>query len=237
MLRAARERLPWVAATVALATFAVGLYVRRLTDVPLGVPWPPQVGGLAPQAHPLLAVSVLAFTAAVLLGPRVLDARLRPAGVAATLLAGTVVLRLALAAGRGGTGAWDRVFDAKRSFEAVNEYLPALPALDYGPRFFLDRFAELVPALPVHAAGHPPGLLLALHVLHLDTANRMAALCIAVGTLAIPLTYALGRAVTTEHIARVATLLFVLAPGALLFTATSPDAVYLTLGLAAAVDA
>ncbi len=85
---------------------------------------------------------------------------MRPAVLAVALLAGTLVLRLALAAGRGGTAQWDRVFDVGRYFEADNEYLPALPALDYGTRFFLDRFAELVPSFPVHVAGHPPGLLL-----------------------------------------------------------------------------
>src|SRR5204863_278464 len=70
----------------------------------------------------------------------------------------TLVLRLALAAGGGGVAAWWTVFDPARSFEAPNEYLPALGALHWGPRFYLDRFAETVPALPVHAAGHPPGM-------------------------------------------------------------------------------
>src|SRR5215218_2474205 len=119
--------------------------------------------------------------AAVWLAPRLLTAR--PAVVAATLFGGTLVLRLALAAGRGGTAQWDRVFDVGRYFEASNEYLPALPALDYGPGFFLDRFAELVPSFPVHVAGHPPGLPLVMGALGLDTPARLAAFCIAVGAM------------------------------------------------------
>ena len=68
-------------------------------------------------------------------------------------------------------------------FEGPNEYLPALTALRYGPGFFLDRFAELVPALPVHAAGHPPGLLLVMDAFGITTPGRLAALCIAGGAL------------------------------------------------------
>ena len=47
------------------------------------------------------------------------------------------------------------MFDPARSFEAPNEYLPALGALDFGPRFFLDRFAETVP-VAAGARGRPP---------------------------------------------------------------------------------
>ena len=91
-----------------------------------------------------------------------------------------------------------------------------------------------MPSLPVHAAGHPPGLLLTLHALGIDSPGGMAGLCIGVGALSGPLTYLLARQVLVEQRARVATLLFAVAPGALLFGATSADAVYLTLGLLAA---
>ncbi len=231
---AAIEGLPWLGAAVALVVVASGLYLRRATDTVLGAPYPPSFGNLAPAAHPLLGVSLVCFAAAVALAPRLLDARLRPAAVAAALLGGTLVLRLALAAGRGGTGAWDRVFDPQRSFEAANEYLPALPSLDYGPRFFLDRFAELVPSFPVHVAGHPPGLLLVADALGLTTPARFAALCIAVGALSAPLAYGLGRTLLGEQGGRLAGLLMAVAPGALMFGVTTADAVYCTLGLLAA---
>jgi hypothetical protein len=221
--RAPRTRItaavPWAAAAVALATIAVG--------------WPndPFIGHWRPQADPLLAVSVACFAAAAAFGPRLLFVRPWLFGVAAAGL--TLVLRLALAAGGTGTGQWSVMFDP-RGFEGPNEYLPALGALDFGAGFFVDRFAELVPSLPVHAAGHPPGLLLTLHALGIDSPGGMAALCIGVGSLSAPLTYLVGRQVLDEQPARVAALLLALAPGALLYGATSADAVYLTVGLVAA---
>jgi hypothetical protein len=231
---AARRRLPHAVFAAGAVTVAVGLVVRRFTDTPIGVPWPPALGNPDPAAHPLLALSLALFAAAVVLAPRLLDERVRPAAVALVLLAGTLALRLALAAGRGGTGAWDRVFDASRSFEAPNEYLPALPTVDLGPGYFLDRFAELVPSFPVHVAGHPPGLPLVMHYFALDTPARLAAFCIVAGALSAPLTYGLARGLLDERGARLAGLLMALSPQALMFGVTTADAVYLTLGLLAA---
>jgi methylthioxylose transferase len=224
--------LPWAAAAVAAGTVAVGLYVRRATDTPLGVPYPPALGTWRPEADPLLVVTLACFTAAVLLAPRLLT--LPPGAFAAAALGLTLLLRLALAAGGGGTGRWSAVFDPERSFEAKHEYLAALGALDYGPGFFLDRFAELVPALPVHAAGHPPGLLLVMDTFGISTPGRLAALCIAGGALVAPLAYAVGRQVLDERQARLAGLLTATAPSVLLFGATSADALYASLGLLAA---
>jgi methylthioxylose transferase len=232
--RLVADVVPWAATVVAAATVGVGLYVRRATETPLGVPYPPALGNWAPEVDPLLAVSVVCFAAAVLVAPRLLSPRVPGWAFGLAVLGLTLVLRLALAAGRSGTSAWSEVFDPARSIEAKNEYLPALGALDFGARFFLDRFAELVPALPVHVAGHPPGLLLTLDALDITTPGGMAALCIGIGALSGPLTYLLGRELLDEHDARLAALLLALAPGALLFGATSADAVYLTLGLLAA---
>jgi hypothetical protein len=130
-------------------------------------------------------------------------------------------------------GLW-AVYEAGNN-EAESEYLPALPALDFGTLFFLDTFAEVGTSLPVHAIGHPPGLLLMLHWLGIDGAPGMAALTIGVGALAIPLTYVLAREVLDEERARSAALLYVFAPSAVLYGATSADALYATVALAAAV--
>ena len=144
-MTAVRRWLPHAVFAVGAVTIAVGLIVRRFTDTPIGVPWPPALGNPNLGVHPLLALSLALFAAAVVLclaaarrapdaGPRRADPVRRHAA-----------LRLALAAGRGGPGEWDKVFDEARSFEAPNEYLPALPTVDLGPGYFLDRFAELVP--------------------------------------------------------------------------------------------
>lgn len=225
--------LPWAAAAAAAAVLIVG----RTADRPLGVPHPPLVGEYEPYVHPLVAVAVAAFAAGIALAPRLLALRGLRFDAAALGLA--LLLRLALAAsgaGPGGEGiaAWWKVFDPARSWEAPNEYLPALGALTWGPGVFLDRFAETVPAFPVHVAGHPPGLLLALHALGLDTPGAMAALCIGVGVLGVPLTHRLGRQLLDERRARLAALLLAFAPAAMLFGVTSADALYLTLGLLAA---
>jgi methylthioxylose transferase len=223
--------LPAAAGVVALATIAGGLYLSRVAGEPLGLPYAPLVGNWAPQADPVLALSIACLAIAVAIAPHLL-ALPAPAFAAAAFIL-TLALRLALAAGSGGTAQWSAVFDLE-TFEGPNEYLPALGALDFGAGFFLDRFAELVPSLPVHAAGHPPGLLLVLHALGIGTPGGMAALCIGVGALSGPLSYLVGSRVLDERGARIAALLLAFAPGALLFGATSADAVYLTLGLLAA---
>ncbi len=218
----------WLGALIAAGT----LVAAALIDRDLGVRHPPFVGNYAPRVSLWMLAAIPAFAAAVALVPRAL--RARPAVFALSLYAGTLVLRLLLAAARGGTEQWAHVFRLS-SFEGPNEYLPALRSFAYGSGFFLDRFAQLVPSLPVHSAGHPPGLLLVMHALALDTPARLAAFCILAGAASAPLTYALGRHVLEERDARVAGGLMALAPGALLLGATSADAVYCTLGLLAAI--
>jgi hypothetical protein len=178
-------------------------------------------------------LAVPAFAAAVALVPAVL--RLKPLRFAAALFAGTLALRVVLGLVRQGTFGLHDMFDVLPRGEGKNEYLPSLPAFDYGTRFFLDRFAELVPSLPVHSAGHPPGLLIVMHTFQLDTANRLTALCIVVGAFSAPLTYVLGRQLFEERTARIAGVLAAFSPAMLHFGATSADAIFLTLGLLAAI--
>jgi hypothetical protein len=222
---------PLVAAVVAVLTVAVGLQ-QDLTGHPLGVPHPPFIGSWNPQATWWLALALPGFAAAVALVAPLLKAR--PLGFAAGTLALTLVLRVVLFAARNG-GDFDRALEVLPSGEGKNEYLPTLPAFEYGTRFVLDRFAELVPALPVHSAGHPPGLLIVMHHLGLDTGMRLAWFCILVGALATPLTYVLARRLFEERTARIAGVLAVFSPALLHYGAVSPDAVYLTLGLVAAI--
>jgi hypothetical protein len=233
MTVAARFVPPAVFACMA-ATVAAGLWLARHDGRELGLPFPPFVGRWAPDASPWAIVAAGLLALAVWIGPRLLAPALRPAAFAASVYGLTLALRLALGAASGGTDGWSRVFDPE-GFEGPNEYLPALTALSYGTGFFVDRFAELVPALPVHAAGHPPGLLLVMHAFSIDTPARLAALCIAGGALIAPLAYVLARGVLDERRARIAGLLTATSPAALLFGATSADALYAVLGLAAAI--
>ncbi|MEN3280912.1 MAG: methylthioxylose transferase [Solirubrobacteraceae bacterium] len=216
----------------AAATVATGLAIRHLHGG-LGTATPPFVMVWGPRLDPLAAVSALVVAAGIALAPRLPR---RPPAFAAGALALALGLGLGINLARSGAAGWYAVFDLGPggSFEAANEYLPGLPALSYGPRFYLDRFAELVPSLPVNVAGHPPGPLLVLHGLGISTAAGAAALCIAAGALGAPLTYALGRSLLDERDARVAALLFACSPLTLLFGVTSFDYLFATCGLVSA---
>jgi methylthioxylose transferase len=218
----------------AAATIAIGLLIRHLHGG-LGTATPPFVMVWGPRLDPLAGVSALAVAAGIAAAPRLRDA-VRPPAFAAGILMLALGLGLALNLARAGTAGWYAIFDLGPggSFEAANEYLPGLPALSYGARFYLDRFAELVPSLPVNVAGHPPGPLLVLQGLGISTAGGAAALCIAAGALGAPLTYALGRTLLDERQSRVAALLFACSPLTLLFGVTSFDYLFATCGLASA---
>ncbi|HEV2773402.1 MAG TPA: hypothetical protein VGV57_11380 [Thermoleophilaceae bacterium] len=221
-------------ALVAAATIVVGA-VLVLAGRDIGAPLPPTLFRFRPE------LSLFALPAAALLALGVPVARRvslpsvapRTFVLAALLLA--LVLRLALNAARNGPSDWWIFFDP-RFGEGTVEFLSALPALDFGVPLFLDRFAETATALPVHAAGHPPGLLSVVGLLGIETAPAFAALIIAVGVLCTPLVYLLARELLGEEgSARAATLLFVFAPNALLYGASAADALYATLGALAAL--
>ena len=217
--------LAWIA-----ATFVVGISLERVWGLELGTPLPPALFDFAGDVGPWVLLAVAVLVGGVAAVPALL--RLRPWAFAGAVTVMALAVRLAVGAARSGPEGWNDAFD--ESFEAKNEYPQALPALDNGARFFLDRFAELVPALPVHAAGHPPGLLLVLHWLGIDSPDGVSALLIATGVLAVPLTYAVARRILDEDRARMATLLSAFASGTTLYGVTSGDALFTTLGAAGA---
>ena len=212
-----------------------GTLVRHLHGG-LGTATPPFVMVWGPRLDALAPISALAAGAAVPVVLRLAHRPRRPLAFAAAAMALALALGLALNVARTGVSGWSAIFDLgpRGSFEAANEYLPGLPALSYGTRFYLDRFAELVPSLPVNVAGHPPGPLLVLDALGISTAAGAAALCIGAGAMGAPLTYALGRSLLGEREARIAALLFACSPLTLLFGVTSFDYLFATCGLVAA---
>src|ERR687895_167985 len=223
------------AAGFALAAATIGYgFMARADGTRLGASlapflwdWRPSVRTSALPAAALLALGVW-------LAPRLRAPAVRPWVFAGAALVLGLALRLALGSARAGVDGLWAVYQVG-NHEAASEYLPALPAVDFGALFFLDTFAEIGSSLPVHAIGHPPGLLLMLHWLGIDGAPGMAALTIGAGALAIPLTYLLARELLDEDRARSAALLYVFAPSAVLYGATSADALYATLALAAAI--
>jgi hypothetical protein len=213
----------------AIAVVAIGLALGRQR---LGVATPPFVADWAPKLHPLAGVSVAVLATGCAAAPRLLD--LRPGAFVIAVWGLALALGLALNVARLGVDGWSAVFDLRRGGEAVNEYLPGLPAIGYGVRFYLDRFAELVPSQPVNVAGHPPGPLLLVHALGIDSAAGLAALCVGAGSLTAPLTYALARALQPERTARIAALLVAFSPVVLLDGVTSFDYAFAAFGTGAA---
>lgn len=236
-METSRPARPWAAYAIAAgagATIAVGLAVFYFFGGELGTPDPPFFLFWRPLASGWVLLALGAFVLALLAAARELRTpRLSPAAFALAALLLTLGLRLALATARSGPAAWDAVYTTTSS-EGQNEYLPALPVFRYGTRAFLDRFAEVAPSLPTHPSAHPPGLLLSMHALGIHTAAGLAALTIGAGALATPLLYVLARSLLEERRARAAALLFAFSPSSLLYGATSTDALYVTLGLAAA---
>jgi methylthioxylose transferase len=235
-------------AVVAFWTVVVG-YVEGARKDAYGTATPPFVFGWVPEIDPWAAVAVVVLGAVAVLGPRLLSPRVPSAAVAPALFVMALAAGLSLSAARTGTHGWWAIFDLgdKGSFEAINEYLPGLPLLHDGVGNYLDRFAETVPSQTVNVAGHPPGPLLLMHALGIDTAQGLAALCIVGAALCAPLTYAIARVVgrpsasgpdgaddARESAARTAGLVAVVTPVMLLDGFTSFDAVFAAIGAAAA---
>ncbi len=228
-----RPWLPAGAFTLAAATIAFG-FASRAEGARLGTTLAPFAWEWRPAAALTAIPAAVVVAGALAVAPRLRAPALRPWAFALATLALGLALRVALGTVRRGPDELWSVFAIGRP-EAANEYLPALPALDFGARTFLDTFAEVGTSLPVHAVGHPPGLLLLLHWLAIDGAGAMAALTIGVGALTIPLAYLLARCLLDEAGARTATLLYLFAPAAVLYGATSADALFAALATAAAI--
>src|SRR5919106_6038400 len=188
--------VPAAGFALAAATIAYG-FVARAEGTRLGASLAPFLWDWRPtlQASALPAAVLLAL--GVWLAPRLRAPAVRPWVFALSALTLGLALRMALGSARAGVDGLWAVYQVG-NHEAANEYLPALPALDFGAVFFLDTFAEVGTSLPVHAIGHPPGLLLMLHWLGIDGAPGMATLTIGAGALAIPLTYLLARELLDE---------------------------------------
>jgi len=235
---AARLLLP-AAGLVVLATIVTGTAIRQ-TIGGLGTASPPFVMVYAPDAELWWALpAVVLAAAAAWVAPRLTRPGLvlTPAAWLGALTLLTLLPGLALGAARNGPLGWREIFllTDGGSFEAKNEYLAGLPALSYGPGYFVDRFAELVPSLPVNVAGHPPALMLVIDALGITSAGGLAALCIAAAVLTPALTYGLARVLgLAEERARVAGVLAALSPMLLLLGVTSADAIFMAVGAVAA---
>ncbi len=179
-------------------------------------------------AHPWWPVPVLMAALVVAI------ALLRARGLSSPLfLLGAFALalgaRLGLNTAQFGRDEWTWPLTRPNSVET--EYPAAYHLVDGHVRAFIDNFAELVPELPIHPSGHPVGATLAFYALDQATGSPAGTAFVlsALGALAIVPTFLLGRSLGDDTAARLAVVLFALAPQTLLYGATSYDAAFVPI--------
>jgi methylthioxylose transferase len=142
------------------------------------------------------------------------------------------VLALAVAALAGGPPAWGAPFDYAGEYPAGAGRVGAIPT-------FLREFPARLPELPSHATGHPAGAMV-LYAL-VDRAwpglTAAALATVAIGSLGAVAAGGLARDELGERGGRLALTVWVVAPGVVLYLATSADAVFAAVLGAAALAA
>ena len=226
-------RRPWAQAT-GLAICLLAAAVSFTDRFELGAASAPLF--LALRDKPLIGSLVAAVGVTVLAAPvGLVLIRLHGRLVAPALAALGLATRLALNQAQRGTYEWHRPFVRGHG---TREYPGAFHLVTPDPLRFIDRFAELVPspAMPVHPSGHPVGAtLLAWGLARLPGGvDGLALSVIAIGAAGAWPVLALARRLADERTARVACLVWALAPSTLIYGATSLDGVFVTLAAVAA---
>jgi methylthioxylose transferase len=243
-----RRAAPVAVLTGVALTIAAGLINHFRRGHELGTPLPPFLMKCSPDLQWPAAIAVVLAVSCACAAPWAITRVRSGAAFAALAYVVTLAVGLSVAAARIGTAGWSQVFDLGRggAFEAKFEYLPALPALRHGVAYYVHHFAQLLPYLPTHTKGNPPGPLVAMHLLSITTPGRLAAVCMIVGSLVTPLTYSLGRAlggpdggsgggaVDPERRARIAATFVAFSPCVLVYGFTSVDFVFAAMAAAVA---
>lgn len=233
----AQVLLPLAVLSIVALTIADGLHRKLGENQQLGAALPPFVMRWSPSVGWPCVLAVALSLAIALNAPRAIS-EIRSAKLfALASYVATLALGLSINAARAGESRnWWYMFAPRSqgSHEGGFEYLPGLPVLRAGVHHFLSDYQHLLPSLPTHAKGNPPGPLLAMHALALTTPGRLAAACIVIGALTTPLAYGLGRTLGDEQQGRRAAALTAFSPAVLLFGFTSVDFVFAALGAAIA---
>jgi methylthioxylose transferase len=207
-----------------LATFALS-QALPWAERAFGSNVPPLFAKVHPSIGPWLALALAIGGLAWLAVRRLVHA---PTPVfLVTLVAGGWAFAVVLAAQAHGLA------DVSAPFRRPLDYWANVPLVEaIGPRVFAERFADLVPQLSLHARTHPPGGVLVLWAVARATGRNVTAASLLVsfvGALGVVPTYAMAREVYGRRAARAAAALFAFSPGVLLFSATSMDAVFMTV--------
>jgi hypothetical protein len=186
---------------------------------------PPLLAQLHPSAGPWLALAIAAILAAIVILPR--SVTWPRAGFLATAVAAGFVISVALAAEAHGMAAITAPFRRGLDYYAS---VPLVRAL--GPRAFAAQFPDLGSRLSLHAATHGPSAVLFLWLLSRLTGGSLLGVSLLValaGAAGVVPTFWIARAYADERAARLAALLFLCAPGVVIYSATSMDAVFMTV--------
>jgi len=185
---------------------------------------PPLFAKLDPAVGPWLPVALAVAGVAWLVVPRLTGAS--PVLFLTSVVVLAWALAVALAAQVHGMA------DVTAPFRRPLDYAANVPLVQsLGPRAFAERFADLVPQLSLHARTHPPGGELLLWAISRATGGSVTAaslIVVAIGVAGTVPTYAIAREVADERAAKAAAALFAFAPGVVLYSATSMDAVFMT---------
>ena len=186
---------------------------------------PPLLAQLHPSVGPWLVIAVAAVLSMIALLPRALEWG-RTAFLATVVAAGWVV-SVALAAQAKGLSAVSAPFRRPLDYYAS---VPLVRAL--GARAFAVDFPRLQTRLSLHARTHGPSAVLFPWLLSKMTAGSVLGVSLLVALVGLAgaiATYFLARELASERTARLAAILFACAPGVLLYSATSMDAVFMTV--------
>jgi methylthioxylose transferase len=220
------ERPPYVATAVALLAVLGVSQAIPFAKHAFGGNVPPLFARLSPSAGPWIVLAIVLVTAAWFGLPRLLEASVW------TFLAGIVAFGLALALALSVQAHGIQALAAP--LRGPLDYDASVPLLrSIGLRSFVEHYPQLRGLLSLHARTHPPGAVIFLWAasrLFGDNLTAVAILIALIGVLGAVPTYLLARYVYGDRAARLAAALFVCAPGVLLFSATSMDAVFMTVG-------
>ena len=232
--RDVKDRNPSATAGARPPFVLVTLVLLGCMAVSQAIPWakeaiagnvPPLLAQLHPSAGPWLPLALAALFAAVVLLPRSVTWP-RTAFLAGVVAIGFAVT-VTLAAQTHGLSA------ISAPFRRPLEYYASVPLVRaMGVRAFATHFPDLGSRLSLHASTHGPSAVLFLWLLWKITGGSVLGVSLLVALVgiagALP-TYAIARELADERGARLATLLFVCAPGVLIYSATSLDAVFMTV--------
>jgi hypothetical protein len=186
---------------------------------------PPLLAQLHPSIGPWLPLAIIAILAAIAILPGAMRWPTWQFLTVAILLAWVVAVTLS--AESHGLSA------ITAPFRRPLEYWASVPlARSLGVRAFASHFPDLGGRLSLHAATHGPSAVLFLWLLSGLSGGSLLGVSLWVTLVgvagAIP-AYAIAQELAGERTARLAALLFLCAPGVLIYSATSMDAVFMTV--------